>query len=124
MSPIRGLAGAHRPAALGDRSAAGVCAVANGQIDWIGAEPTIQPGFIGPKRRRQAVHDEKAELRAQLKALTETPPRELGSAGIVATRRWVALQKAGVKTLNSERASVQQLRSAISGLEGRAWAEA
>lgn len=95
------------------------------QIDWVGAEPFIQPGFIGPKRRRQAVHDEKAALRAALRAtlkpLTETPPRELADYGVIATRQWVAAQKAALKVLNSERASVQQLQSAISSMRGGAW---
>ena len=91
------------------------------QIDWVGAEPFIQPGFIGPKRRRQAVHDEKAALRATLKPLTETPPRELADYGVIATRQWVAAQKAALKVLNSERASVQQLQSAISSMRGGAW---
>lgn len=86
------------------------------QTDWIGAAPFIQQGFIGPKRRRQAVHDEKEALRAELRDLTSRPPPWLNSAGIQATREWVARQKAAAKLMNSERASVQQLQSAVSSM--------
>jgi hypothetical protein len=44
------------------------------QLDWVGAAPFIQAGFIGPRRRRQAVHDEKEGLRAELRELTSRPP--------------------------------------------------
>jgi hypothetical protein len=91
----------------------------NTQLDWIGAEPWIQPGFVGPKRRRQSVHDEKEALRAMLRELTSKAPAWMASAGIESTREWVHRQKAAIKLMNSERASVHQLRSAISSLEAK-----
>lgn len=87
------------------------------QLDWVGAEPTIQRGFIGPKRRRQSVHDEKEALRAKLRELTSRAPKWMASAGVEATREWVHRQKAAMKLMDSERASAHQLRSAVSSLE-------
>lgn len=62
------------------------------------------------------MHDEKERMRSELRELTSKAPAWMGSAGIEATRQWVARQKAGLKLLDSPRASVQQLSSAINSL--------
>lgn len=61
----------------------------------------------------------KTELRARLRELTSKAPAWLNSAGIEATREWVAKQKAALKIMNGERTSAHQLRSAISSLEAK-----
>lgn len=87
------------------------------QLDWVGAPAFIDPRFCGPKRRRLAVHEQKERLRQELRELTAIAPRWLGNAGVETTRTWVKAQKAGLKLVDSDRASVQQLQSAINALQ-------
>jgi predicted translin family RNA/ssDNA-binding protein len=66
--------------------------------------------------RRKSVQDEKDRLRQELRIASVKVPKDLGSASVEETRRWVESQKRAVKLLSKERASVPELRTALDEL--------
>lgn len=82
------------------------------QFDLIG-DLLIRPQPIQQRNRRKSVQDEKDRLRSALKELTSKPPKELASASVQETRRWLEAQSKCSKLLKSERATVPQLNAAV-----------
>jgi hypothetical protein len=79
----------------------------------------IEQASVKPVRvinRRKSVQDEKDRLRAELRALSVKVPKDLGSASVEETRRWVEVQKRCIKLVGKDRASVPELRTALDEL--------
>lgn len=62
-------------------------------------------------RPKNAEH--KAVLALQLGLLARKPPPEIQSAGVIATREWVAKRRAVMSVLKSKRCSVPALQAAL-----------
>jgi S-adenosylmethionine synthetase len=74
-------------------------------------------GFKDIRNQREAIAKQKAELLLQLGRLINKPPPGVVNGSIQVTRQWQKARAEAAKVAKSQRASVNDIKSAISKME-------
>lgn len=88
------------------------------QEDWVGSPVKDGPKpWTGPKNIRPTIAEEKAELVLKLGKRINTVPESVKNGSVQVVREWRDARQKAAKVAGNQRASVQELQSAINSMQ-------